>query len=224
MTDESVHQHFDHVAPDYDRWKEKAHYYHSAVKRTVAEVVGPGSRVLEVGCGTGDILHALQPADGLGIDLSEEMIKRAKRKYPGLRFAVHDLMGEPLDEQFDYVVAVDVAEHVSDLGLVMAAIGRMLSPGGTLVVTTANPLWSPVLHLAERLGLKMPEGEHEWRGHEDLVAAAATAGLQPRSFTRSLLVPKDIPVVARLNDAPWAKGLVKRYGIIQRLVLSTTVP
>jgi 2-polyprenyl-3-methyl-5-hydroxy-6-metoxy-1,4-benzoquinol methylase len=216
-----VGDHFDRVAPDYDRWKQKAHRYYTAVKESLGEVVPTGSRVLEVGCATGDILASLRPVDGLGIDISPAMIERAAEKHPSLRFRVHDLMQGPLDERFDYVVAVDVAEHVPDLDKLMSALAGMVTDEGLVVVMTANPMWSPILHLAERLHLKMPEGDHEWRTGADLTSAALRAGLRMRSFTRSLLVPKEVIGIRALDTAAWAAPLRRRWGLIQRVAFET---
>ena len=216
MSADPVGRHFDLIAPDYDRWKRRARRYYGALKSTLREVVPPGRRVLEVGCATGDILAALEPSEGVGLDISPAMIELATRKHPGMRFLVADIMRGPLEERFDYVVAADVAEHVPDVTRLMRAMGAMLSDGGRLVVVTANPAWSPVLHLAERLGLKMPEGDHTWRSREDLVSAARLAGLREVSFGRSLLVPKDVPGLRALDTAPWASRLRARYGLIQR--------
>ena len=64
MKPDPVGDHFDRVAPDYDRWKEKAHRYYAALKKSLREIVPPRSRVLEVGCATGDILASLDPDEG----------------------------------------------------------------------------------------------------------------------------------------------------------------
>jgi len=101
------------------------------------------------------------------------------------------------------------------------AMAGMLTDNGVLVIVTANPAWGPVLHLAERLHLKMPEGDHEWRSRGDLLAAAIRAGLLERSFTRSLLVPKDLVGVGVLDRAAWASGIRQRFGLIQRAVFET---
>jgi 2-polyprenyl-3-methyl-5-hydroxy-6-metoxy-1,4-benzoquinol methylase len=116
-----------------------------------------------VWCATGDILASLDPGESVGLDISPAMIELAARKHPGLRFRVHDLMQGPLDERFDYVVAADVAEHVPALDTMMGSLAGMLPERGVAVVLTANPLWSQVLHAAERLRLMMLEGDHEWR-------------------------------------------------------------
>lgn len=218
MRPDPVGNHFDQVAPEYDRWKAKAHHYYAALKTSLREVVPTGSRVLEVGCATGDILASLAPEEGTGLDISPQMVALASRKHPRLRFLVHDLMQGPLDERFDYIVAADVAEHVPDLDRMMAALASMLTDRGIAVVVTANPLWSPILHAAERLRLKMPEGDHEWRSRADLASAAGRAGLHERSFDRSLVVPKDVPGLRALDSAPWAAGFRQRMGLIQRAV------
>lgn len=89
-----------------------------------------------------------------------------------------------------------------------------------MIVVTANPLWGSVLHAAERLRLKMPEGPHAWRSREELMRAASGAGLVERSFDRSMLIPKRIPAIKVLNTARWARGLRQRFGLIQRAVYS----
>jgi SAM-dependent methyltransferase len=218
MKPDPVGDHFDRVAPDYDRWKAKAHRYYAALKASLQEIVPTGSRVLEVGCATGDILASLAPAEGLGLDISPAMVELASRKHPDLRFRVHDLMEGPLGERFDYAVAADVAEHVPDLDKMMGSLAGMLTAPGAAVVVTANPLWSPILHVAERLNLKMPEGDHEWRSRDDLTSAARRAGLRERSFDRSLVMPKEVPGLRALDSAPWAAGLRQRVGLIQRAV------
>ena len=222
MSSDHVRDHFDQVAGGYDRGKERARYYYSELKLLVAELVPKGSHVLEVGCGTGDILASLEPSVGVGIDLSSEMVALARQKHPSLRFLVHSVVDSQLDEAFDFVVAIDVMEHLSDLNRAMASMARMLAPGGSLVVTTADPRWGHVLDVAERLKLKMPEGEHQWRSHDDLVAAARAAGLVERFFDRSFLVPRAIPLLKALNTARWAAPLRRRYGLIQRVAFQST--
>lgn len=221
MSFDRVQEHFDSVAPNYDRWKQKANYYYDYVKAAVAEVVPRGSRVLEVGCGTGDVIAYLQPQEGLGIDLSPEMVAIARVRHPRLNFAVHDLMGDPVNGTYDFVVAVDVAEHVPNLTRLMESMASALAPGGRIVLTTAHPSWRPVLEMAERLRLKMPEGDHRWRTAEELRSAAAAAGLDQVSYTRLLVVPKSVPVLRELNRF---KAFSRRMGLVQRLVLERPAP
>lgn len=74
-------QHFNAIAIDYDYWKKKNWYYHKKLKELYQSFIPAQSTVAKIGCGTGDILASLQPRKGLGIDISEEMITYAKKKY-----------------------------------------------------------------------------------------------------------------------------------------------
>ncbi|MGH2698061.1 MAG: class I SAM-dependent methyltransferase [Actinomycetota bacterium] len=213
-----VRRHFDAVASDYDNWKGKAHHYYGFVTRRVGEAIPRGQSVAEVGCGTGDILASLGASDGLGVDLSSEMVAIAAAKHPSLRFQVHDITVRPLPDRFDYVVAVDLVEHTLDLDSCFKNLAGSLSESGRLVVVTANPRWSWVLHTAERLRLKMPEGDHVWRSREALLHAAESSGLREISFTRDLLVPKNLPLLRRLDTAESLIALRQRMGLVQRAV------
>ncbi|MCJ7708713.1 MAG: methyltransferase domain-containing protein, partial [Anaerolineales bacterium] len=87
--------HWDLVARQLDTWKGWGSSYHRRLAQVYAFVVAPGQRVLEIGCGRGDLLASLQPALGVGIDFSAEMVRRAARRHPGLRFVQADAHALP---------------------------------------------------------------------------------------------------------------------------------
>src|SRR5215475_11001808 len=74
-------------------------------------LIPPGKRVLELGCGSGDLLAALEPAYGVGVDFSPSAVARAKARHPGLSYIVGDAE-EPatlaaVEGPFDYIVIAD---------------------------------------------------------------------------------------------------------------------
>ena len=68
---------FDEFASTSDAWRRKNRGYHELVENVYRFHVPPGRSVLEIGCGTGDLLAALEPAHGVGVDLSGAMIDEA---------------------------------------------------------------------------------------------------------------------------------------------------
>src|SRR5437899_1668493 len=66
-------------------------YYRQRLAEVYAFLIPPGSRILELGCGQGDLLAALRPSYGLGVDFSPEMLARAREKHPSLRFLECDV-------------------------------------------------------------------------------------------------------------------------------------
>lgn len=157
-------KHFEDIAQDYDRYKKKNWYYYRIVKQICRDLIEQpeDKSILEIGCGTGDIIHSLNPKRGLGIDISPKMVDIAKEKYGStgtLEFVVGDAETFKVSEEFDVVLLVDVVEHIPNVEGAIQNI-RKLRGVKKVVVLYGNPLWNPLMHLGERLGLKMPEGPH----------------------------------------------------------------
>ncbi len=214
--------HFDKIAAEYDFWKKKNWYYYKNLIALYGEFIPEGSRVLEIGCGTGDVLENLKPASGRGIDISGEMIAIAKKKHANksnLNFEREDmtLLDTPFEE--DYIYLADVLEHVGHMPSFLQHLARRTKPGSTIVISVANPLWEPLLMLAEKFGMKMPEGPHERYGIKETERLMEAAKLRIIQKGFRLLVPKPLPgsdwVNARFSNIP----LVRRFGFVIYWVL-----
>ena len=192
--------HFDALAPERDRWLRRNRYYHEEVRRLVASVVPPGSSVVEIGCGTGDLLAGLAPARGLGLDLSPEMVAVARRKHGArgseLEFRVGDAEALEVDEKFDFVVLSDLLGDLTDVWAVFRSLRRVTHPGTRVVITYFNALWEPVLRAGERLGLKMPQDEQNWLGLDDIANLLELNGFEIVTRGTRLLLPKRIPLLS----------------------------
>jgi SAM-dependent methyltransferase len=147
---------FDHdqLASAYARHRK----LHPEVFRRLASSVGAASRVLEVGCGTGNYIRALADQAGCpcwGIDPSREMIARA-RDYPG-QVQFQEGRAEHLEfppESFELVFSVDVIHHVEDPDRYLAEAYRVLSPGGK-VCTVTDSEW--IIRNRQPLAAYFPE-------------------------------------------------------------------
>ena len=73
---------WDEFARRIERWQPLRRYYRARLARWFSFAVPPGARVLEIGCGTGDLLAALRPSVGVGIDFSPEMVRVAEERHP----------------------------------------------------------------------------------------------------------------------------------------------
>jgi ubiquinone/menaquinone biosynthesis C-methylase UbiE len=220
MGKETVREHFEGIAGEYDRWKKRSSYYYSLLSDIYREFVPPGADVLEVGCGTGTLLRSLRPRRGVGIDISPRMIEIASSKFPELTFAVADAENLVLEETFDYIIVPDVIEHLMDVAAMLRAVRRRCRPGGTAIVTCVNPLWAPALHLAERLGLKMPEGGHRWLPAGEIESLARKAGFSVAGSHGRILCPKRVPLLAApLNRLAGRLGFLRPLCLTQVIVL-----
>ena len=188
-----VRGHFERVAPEYDGWKRRAWYYYRWLARIVGAEIPVGARVLDVGCGTGVLLDAVQPAYGVGVDLSPAMVRLARGRFPRLQFRVGDAEALAEGEAFDWVMMVDVLEHLGDPRSALASVRRACRPESRLIVVAANPAWQSILHLAERLRLKMPEGDHRWLAPHEIRRLLHETGFDVLREDRRVLLPKWVP-------------------------------
>src|SRR3954447_11133181 len=99
--------------------------------------VGPGSRVLDVATGTGDLAVELasRGCEVVGTDFSDEMLDRARAKAPGIRFEHANALELPYgDGEFDAATVGFGARNFSDLDRGLAEMARVVRPGGRGVV------------------------------------------------------------------------------------------
>jgi len=219
MPKDDVREHFEEIAGEYDRWKEKSAYYYRLLAGIYRERVPEGASVLEIDCGTGTLLAALSPARGVGVDVSRRMVEIAATKPPSLSFRVADAEAFDPGETFDFVIVPDVVERLSDPQAMFRSARKACNIGTRVIVTCVNPLWAPVLHLDERFGLKMPEGEHRWLPAEELRRMAGASGFDLAEYSGRILCPKEIPLLARpLNRAASHLAFLRPVCLTQVLV------
>lgn len=214
MTKGELKKYFDEIAPRRDAWKRRNRYYYQELEHLCRHFVPPDRSVLEMGCGTGDLLAAVRPRRGLGIDLSEEMVRIARAKYPGLEFRAGDVEALDLEERFDYVILSDLVGTLEDIWQAFRGLHRVVRPDTRVVVTYFNYLWAPALKLAERLGLKMGQQVENWLPLEDLENLFYLNGFETIKKGYRFLIPKPIPLLA-----PLVNRVVARLPGIRKLCL-----
>jgi demethylmenaquinone methyltransferase/2-methoxy-6-polyprenyl-1,4-benzoquinol methylase len=172
LAPDAVRTMFDRIAPVYDamnrvmtmgldvRWR----------RRTAAAVVRPGDRVLDAACGTGDLAVAdLKAGAGrvTGLDFSEAMLARARRKAP-LDWVQGDMLALPFaGETFDAATVGFGIRNVADISLALRELHRVLRPGGRLAILeitqprgALKPFYSLWFdRIVPRLGRVLPGGD-----------------------------------------------------------------
>jgi 2-polyprenyl-3-methyl-5-hydroxy-6-metoxy-1,4-benzoquinol methylase len=108
--------------------------------RFLLGAVADGERVLDVGCGEGDLAARLARAGAVvtAVDVAEEALRRAREAHPELDLRLIDGEGrwDLPDATFDVVWAGEVIEHVADTAAWLSEVRRVLRPGGRLLLTT----------------------------------------------------------------------------------------
>jgi SAM-dependent methyltransferase len=215
----AVQTHFDRLAPEMDHWRRKSWYYHRELQRFCRFVIPPGASVLEIGCGTGDLLAAVQPRDGVGVDLSPGMVERARARYPALTWIVGDAECLRLDRTFDYVILSDLLGHLEDIWTAFRGLATVCRPDTRVIITYYNYLWEPVLRVAERVRQRIPLRLQNWLPLGDIENLLLLSDFEVIKRGYRFLAPKHIPFLSEwVNRVLAPLPGIRRLGLIQYLV------
>lgn len=199
--------HWDQVA-EKDRWGVASHYYQKRLGTVFQNLVPVHSRVLELGCGKGDLLASLQPSRGVGIDFSPRMIAEARQRHPGLGLIqadVHDLAHHLEGETFDYVILSDLLNDLWDIQQVLEQTYQVCHPGTRVIFNFYSRLWQAPLLLAQNTGLARPVLVQNWITKNDLNNFLNLAGFEVIRQWNEILFPFPVPVLAELLNRIGAK-------------------
>jgi SAM-dependent methyltransferase len=168
--------------------RQLAHYYNL--------LLPPACSLLEVGCGSGELLAGLRAARKVGVDLSSEQIALARVRAPDAEFHCQAAESLELDETFDVIILSDTANEAVDLQRVLERLHRVARPGTRLLLNIYNTLWRPVHRFAELVGLRVPHPESNWLSRQDMDTFLRLAGWQTIKHQTRLFCPCPIPWVA----------------------------
>ncbi|XHR82608.1 MAG: glycosyltransferase [Gloeotrichia echinulata GP01] len=207
LVKEKTKRNFDEVAIDLDWWNLRNKYYYQDIQNLHKFLIPTESNVLEIGCGTGDLLASLNPKLGVGIDLSPQVITIAEEKYPSLSFYCLD--AENLNQEFitnsslssvkfDFIILSGVLGYLTDIQLVLQHLQIFCHPRTRIILTFHNFLWEPILRFAERIHQRRPQPPQNWLSMNDIINLLSITGYQSVKIGRRFLIPKRIPVISDL--------------------------
>jgi len=182
--------HWNAVAIKRDSWSGWGAGYHERLRQIYRFLVPPALRVLEVGCGAGDLLASVEPYRGVGIDFSPEMILRARRNHPRLEFCeadVHDLSS--ISGPFDVIILSDALNDLWDVQGALQQLLPLCTPATRLVVNFHSGLWQLPLELAQWLNLASPMLPQNWFTPDDARGMLRLAGFETIRFWHEILWP-----------------------------------
>lgn len=192
------------------REREGRRRYHQLVGRHFSHLVPPNRRVLEAGCGLGDLLATVKPARGVGVDFSRAMIEAARQRHSHLDFRVADAAQFATQEQFDYILLSDLVNDLPDVQAVFDHLRGAAHCRTRLVLNFFNNLWRPILTLSVKLGLKAPTPPPNWLSADDVKNLLHLAGWEVVKVDPRILWPVPTPFLASLLNH-WLAPLLPHF-------------
>jgi SAM-dependent methyltransferase len=156
-------------------------------------LIPPGKRVLELGCGRGDLLAALRPSCGVGIDFSAKTVAKARALYPDLHFVLGDVEDSAIltgiEGPFDYIVIADTIGMFEDIDGTLRLVHNFCAPSTRIIIAYYSHLWEPILKLGELLKLKRRQSQINYIATVDFLNLMDLADFEVISQEQRQLIP-----------------------------------
>ena len=187
--------HWDKIAGKSDRFAGCGGYYHQRLQDVLQFVVPPGQRIIEIGCGQGDLLASLKPSYGVGVDFSSQTISRAKSRYPDLNFIQADAHELDPKTKFDFVIVSDLVNDLWDVQTVLQNIRSFTTPQSRIIITSYSRLWELPFWIIRKLRLAKPALFQNWLTVEDITGLLSLADFEVIRHWDEMIWPLRTPVI-----------------------------
>lgn len=231
-----VRAHRERIRGFYDRlgrgqlaWNQRCRYVRARLVDLLRGIVQPGARVLDVGCGTGDLLDSLEPGQGVGVDCSPTMVQLARQYHPTLHFVTG--YAESLDEAeippgpYDHIILANVIGEFADIGAALRSLHGYCSAETRVIIVDYSHLWTPLRRLAGRFGLRLDGPKANRVAPGDMRSFLHLAGFEPVRQTTALLLPVRVPALNWLVNSCLGRlpGL-RSLGLLSCMVARPIIP
>jgi SAM-dependent methyltransferase len=175
-------------------------FMNADLRSAFGRLVPNDARVLEVGCGRGDLLASLPNAVRVGVDFLPAQVDKARTAHPDVRFHVADAFALPPmlsspASGWDAVICDRLGHSVLDVKALFESLRTQLADGGRIYLTTFNYLWEVPTRLAETIGWKRRAPMSNWLSESDFQNLFDIAGLEVVKYEDRLMLPLDVPVL-----------------------------
>ncbi len=192
--------HWDRVSRKKENPKRFSGFYHQVLRHYYSFFISPGLRILELGCSHGDLLAAMKPSLGVGVDFSADMVRQASKKHPGLIFIRGDAHDIAFKQKFDVIILSDLVNDIWDAQRLFENLHALAHSGTRLVMNFYNNLWRLPLALAKVLDLGADVLEQNWFSPQDVYNLMALSGFEAIQRRPLILMPVSIPVLTKFAN------------------------
>jgi SAM-dependent methyltransferase len=167
--------------------------YREADRKFMQFLVPPGKRILELGCGRGELLAALQPSYGVGVDFGARTVASARELHPDLHFVLGDAEDPAtlaaVEGPFDYIVIADTIGMFEDIDGTLRRVHHLCTPSTRIIISYYSHLWEPILKFAELIKLRSRQPKINYIATADFLNLMDLADFEVISHEQRQLIP-----------------------------------
>ncbi len=186
--------------------------YHRRLESVYRHLISGNQRILEIGCGRGDLLAALNPAVGIGVDFAPAQLQIARERHPACHFLeadIHDLtparIAAVTSEPFDVIILSDLINDLWDVRAALQRVRSLCTPDTRIILNFHSHLWEHPAHIAQKLKAMTPRRQQNWLTVEDMRNLLDLADFEAIRCFDDFLWPWNTPLIEPLFNRFLAK-------------------
>lgn len=189
-------EYFEKLAPGRVASRKSHAYYWNDITKYCNYFSHDDISVLEIGCGTGELIHDIKGNRKVGIDFSNKMIEIAKSQFTDVEFHVMAAEDIQLNEKFDLIILSNLIGFVDDVQNVLSQLRKVCHTNTKIIITYYNFFWEPFIKFAEALGIKTKTPNQNWLSQQDIKNLLSLTGFDTYRKVNSMLFPYNIPLLS----------------------------
>ncbi|MBL8227465.1 MAG: glycosyltransferase [Bryobacterales bacterium] len=193
-------RYWEQFADSLPRWDSVRRGYQQRLREMYRFLIPPGMRVLEIGCGPGDLLAAVKPQLGVGSDFSAAMLQHARSRHPHLQFVQADAHELDLQQEFDFILCSDLVNDLWDVQQVFEIARKHAHPNTKLILNVYSNLWQLPRRMAEALGIVKRQLPQNWLTPEDVNNLLNLADWETVRSWQEVLFPFRVPLLGAIAN------------------------
>lgn len=215
---------FEKIAPSRVRHRKRHAYYWNEITEYCNYFSHEDYSVLEIGCGTGELLNEIRGKEKTGIDFSPEMVRIAKQQFPNLELYLMPAESINLSKKYDLIILSNLIGYLEDIQDVFKQLHKVCHERTKVIVTYYNYVWEPFLNFGEKIGIKTPSPKQNWLTLGDINNLLYLAGFDVYRNSKRMLVPFYIPLISGFFNKFLAKLPLFRFFCLNHYTFAKPLP
>jgi ubiquinone/menaquinone biosynthesis C-methylase UbiE len=211
------------VARSLSSWRGLGNYYHRRLSSLLQNQIPKNQKVLEIGCGDGNLLSSLSPSVGVGIDFSSQMCLRARSTHPELKIIQADAQSLPIRGMFDIIILSDLLNDVWDVQQVLQQTQEISSQETRVFINSYSRFWEIPLSIGQKFKLAKPNLPQNWLTPQDIKRLLYLANFEVLKSWPEIIFPFYIPLLTPFLNRFLGKLWPFRYLALTNLLVARPV-
>ncbi len=175
-------------------------YYWNDITNYCSYFSNSDNSVLEIGCGTGELIARIPGKYKVGIDINPNMIEIASERYKNITFCVNDAKNINLDYKFDLIILSNLIGFADDIQHIFSNLKKISHSRTKIIISYYNQLWEPLLQIGEQMRIKQKSPRQNWLSQSDIKNLLYLENFEVYRETKRMIVPFNIPIISSLTN------------------------